>query len=566
MARRTRQLRDHLRPNDHPHPAAALFAPSLILLAPLLNFLSFHDYGLTRPETGILLGSCLALGLLLGAATFLGGRILRWLVLSGTIAFTVDAQVGESDESRVFWISLGVALCVGWFLRSRLTGLTATVFGALVIGNVVLPVGQIPHGERREVSDYSGPSHLSPVVHLLLDGHLGIEGIPTDTEDGRRLKSELQAFYAKHGFRLYGKAYSRFENTYNALGNVLNFEAQPLDRYQWERGSSKHVLKRNRVFRNMADRGYAIRVYQSTYRNFCRAENVKITSCYTYAYPGIKELERAALTPFQKAAAITISFANRSAVYRGIRTSYLHRLRPAAARVDWKLPAWDWDGASNVGPLFVPDLFAQMRSDILKAPDGYLFFAHLVFPHEPYVFGADCQLKPSVRSWLPAWSPMASGTASNTPETRAAAYRQYHPQLRCAAKQLGAFFEAMRTAGIYDRTTIILHGDHGSRISIHRPKLHNEPFLTHDDFVDSFSTLFAVRSPKFEPGYDLRLLPVETLLESAIGNGETDSRTDPIEEPYVLMFTQTRKPMLRRPMIDFGAVTTRGGGHDTWPD
>jgi hypothetical protein len=467
-------------------------------------------------------------------------------------------QFSGPDESHVLWIALCAALAVGWILRQHLTRIVTAISGVLVIGSVLLPVGNFPHEKRLESAGHVRRPDLAPIIHLVLDGHIGIEGLPADNEDGRRLQQELRDFYAENGFRLYGKAYSHFENSYNSLANLFNFEAQPLDRDQWERGRQKHVLKRNRYFRTLAERGYGIRVYQATYRDFCQAEGAEASSCYTYGYGSIQGIAESKLSSTQKAVWIAINFLNRSAAYRELRGAYLHGLAPLAQRSNWNPPAWNWDGGANVGPMFLQDAIDEIRSDILEAPDGTLFFAHLIFPHEPYVFDAECRVYPSARDRLPAWSPLAQGQAVNTPETRIQAYARYRGQLRCTKKHLEEFFGALRESGIYDRAKIILHGDHGSRISIHRPKMHNDSSLTDTDYVDSFSTLFAVRSPDHEPGYDLEQLPLETLLERAITENPAEDQPATADEPFVLLFTKTRGEMIRRPMVAIGADSANG--------
>jgi hypothetical protein len=67
-------------------------------------------------------------------------------------------------------------------------------------------------------------------------------------------------------------------------------------------------------------------------------------------------------------------------------------------------------------------------------------------------------------------------------------------------------------AGLLQDATIIIHGDHGSRITLRDPIIANRNQATIIDYVDSFSTLFAIRSPELEPGYSSQLQPLPNLI------------------------------------------------------
>ena len=74
----------------------------------------------------------------------------------------------------------------------------------------------------------------------------------------------------------------------------------------------------------------------------------------------------------------------------------------------------------------------------------------------------------------------------------------------------------MRQGGIYQNAIIILHGDHGSRITKFQPskKFFGRPSTR--DLVDLFSTLFAVKLPEGQWNYDRTTLPIEELLMETI--------------------------------------------------
>ena len=70
----------------------------------------------------------------------------------------------------------------------------------------------------------------------------------------------------------------------------------------------------------------------------------------------------------------------------------------------------------------------------------------------------------------------------------------------------------MRSANTYERATIVIHGDHGSRIGLVDPTATTMSRLTPADYADAFSILFAVKAPGIEAGIDSRMLPLASLM------------------------------------------------------
>ena len=109
----------------------------------------------------------------------------------------------------------------------------------------------------------------------------------------------------------------------------------------------------------------------------------------------------------------------------------------------------------------------------------------------------------------------------------------YFQQTTCLNEQLRNLFDVMRAAKIYEDATIIIHGDHGSRIRIRRPTLANRNDLTPEDLLDSFSTLFAVKIPGDKADYDLRVLSLNQIFSPVAGKMfNIEQNIDP-QFPYV---------------------------------
>ena len=91
--------------------------------------------------------------------------------------------------------------------------------------------------------------------------------------------------------------------------------------------------------------------------------------------------------------------------------------------------------------------------------------------------------------------------------------KYYFEQVGCALKSMGQLFEKMKTAGIFERSIVVVHGDHGSGIGKFSPVVKNLAVLTPADYRSNFSTLFAVKFPGNENRVDKRTLSLSTLLE-----------------------------------------------------
>ena len=193
---------------------------------------------------------------------------------------------------------------------------------------------------------------------------------------------------------------------------------------------------------------------------------------------------------------------------------------------------WSWDG-QRTNSISASQTLDLLRDDIQLSSEGTLFFAHLIVPHDPFIYDSDCQIHTDpISEWSLRGDP-SSNQRINSISSRAERYKMYLQQTRCVTKQLHEFFNTMRLSKIYDNATIIIHGDHGSGVRMRRPILANQNDLTSEDILDSFSTLFAVKLAGEKTGYDLRVLSLNQIFSQVAGkifNKEIKIRP---QSPYV---------------------------------
>ena len=319
----------------------------------------------------------------------------------------------------------------------------------------------------------------------------------------------MEAFYLHHGFRLFRRAYSEYFDTAPSLAATLNFDEDNKAFSYLVKGRDDWSLDTNAYFRMMAARGYRIRVYQSSYLDYCGAQ--RVTACITYQHDGFAPAAIASLGLAQRARLILDMYYSSIALVRLVHLAEEPVSRMLRRHGFGPVGFGLWHG--RVGPLAIAPAVRALDRDLAAARGGTLFFVHLLTPHYPYVYGAGCHVVTPISRWLLRALP--DGT--NTPESRRRRYVQYLQQLRCTMQVVGGFMEALKRSGKLKNAVIIVHGDHGSRISRLRPILANAPALQKSDYLDGFSAFFAVRRPDLAAGVNDTMVPLAGLLAFAAG-------------------------------------------------
>ncbi len=170
----------------------------------------------------------------------------------------------------------------------------------------------------------------------------------------------------------------------------------------------------------------------------------------------------------------------------------------------------------RLGSLATAEVLRHLAETVESGGTGRLVFAHLLSPHYSYIYQADCELKPDIDTWKNRTLPFhRDGEPINTLNSRIERYKAYFDQIRCTQGQLQVLFDSLRAAGRYEESTIIIHGDHGSRISIWNPGITVSDRLSDRDIVDNYSTLYAIKQPGVAPAYDSTERSIQALFAEA---------------------------------------------------
>ena len=443
----------------------------------------------------------------------------------------------------------GAILVLVWRLERTFT-LVVLVFLCIFVGTTVVRAA-VREEHRTQVStEQSVTSSSAPprLIHLVLDEHLGIEGIPDETEHARVVKRKLKQFYQHYGFALYGGAYSRYFQTHESIPNLVNFSAESKNRAFVLGNLPPYIVRQNQYFKLLQDHGYQLHIVGGGYLDFCSGQEGLLMDCTEYRWSSLDNVGHLSVPMPSKMSMLLARILTKYRVYQRVLSYYEHPIRPFLLSHGLTVPVINpeslWTKRS-VLPFSVNTMVAMdaVSKGILQLPRGNMLFAHLLLPHFPYVFREDC----SSREIADSMDNMEKVPREfRTSERRALKYDQYLRQVECLYVRLDDLFKKMQSAGLFDDTIIILHGDHGSRIGIHDPVAVERRDLTDVDYADAFSTLFAVRIPG-EPGsYDPSLRAIDDLLAATLGTslGSTPVISVPRQDSFVYLSTGGQKEQM----------------------
>jgi hypothetical protein len=413
---------------------------------------------------------------------------------------------------------LFLVLCpVLWLLRQHAARIVSLMMAA------ALAVSLLPSRSRATSSVLASTGLPAPaaavegagplIVHLVLDEYIGPEGLPEELAPAG-FKQQFQRFFLERGFRLFGKAYSEYSATLWSVSQLLNFAPGEFVSGLIGPGPNEgtYRLTRNAYFEHLLRLGYSIRVHQADYLYVC--PDGMPASCVTHPTKSLDMLGRLDLPVRARMSIVAGTFLRLSEAYSRAKDKYPNvRHRILAKGVP--LPAWNWEQRPPA-PAGTMPMFDAVAADLSKARRGTFVYAHLLMPHFPYVYDANCRQRP-MREWRMRSDPDRTdvpGGMTNVPEGRAERYAMYFQQMLCTQQKIDRMLQAIPPALRQD-AIVIMQGDHGSRISLVDPMIHVPASrLASSDYADHFSTLFAVRSPSLGAGYDSRMTPITCLLRT----------------------------------------------------
>lgn len=505
--------------------------PSAIFLAPVLAFLLDNDYGLGAPESLAWIAGTVAAGGAVGLLALRSPGLLRAALLSLCLVLFVDVQLAPVGRGTLALAFAAFTLVV-WVLRENAFPILSAGFATLLLSISLVPT-RTPLRASSGTAVGARPvrGELPPMIVLFLDEHVGLEGIPLEIEGGPEAREALSDLFVTHGFRLYSRAFSQYSSTTDSIPNVLNHSARRT-RDEWVREvRGRFSLRESLFLKRAASSGYAIRIYQSDYLDLCDVTGVRPEACLTYRSAHLGSIRGQDLTWSERAAVIGSSLLARSLLLEGSK-----RFRVWLRSLGAPIRQPGDEPRTLVGPFESMTVLDRIEEDVTRGARGRLFLAHLLIPHFPHVYEADCRVAP--RDLTPLWlkvknRPPSPASVPEVPEGLPRdRYRRYLSQVRCLSARLTSFFDSLERAGALENSVVVVLGDHGPRIGLRRPSPGNLGSVKTADFVDGFSTLFAARGPGIEPGLDPEPRSIARAFAEAVGFPGPPPETDDLLLPH----------------------------------
>jgi hypothetical protein len=517
----------------------------LILVAHFANYLTYVGYARVFPDVAVVAALLVALTAVLALAMQLPSRVPRAAIFSILISIVIgDAafEFGVADVSaRLIAISVTIVavVVVVIFIGRHTSKVLIGAFLTILLSTLAIAAFE-GRTNLRAITAYTstaaaGNDNLPVVVHLILDEHTGPAGMTPDLPGADAARTALTTFYPDNGFRLYDRAYSQFDHTALSLSTALNLDSTGMASHYLTPRRYGYQLDRNRYLDQLAAAGYRIKIYQSDFFDFCSAGTAGVEACLEYRPNAVDAAAVSALGLRGRVRLLVDMYYSSIAVVK-LATLGQNSFNRWLARNDIPLPELSmWHG--RAGPAAVAPVINRMESDLARGTRGTVYFAHLLTPHYPYVFGPDCDIRPT-ESWL--LSHRNDGT--NTPASRRKRYAAYFDQTRCVLKDINRLINTMKHAGTFDDATFVVHGDHGARINLHDPRAETVSTMDNAAFADAFSTLFAVRRPGIEPGTDNRMVPLPALIRHVLTGEPLEQATAGTPPVYLKSGSGTYDP------------------------
>jgi hypothetical protein len=432
-----------------------------------------------RPEAFALPLVAAAMGAAVAVGGWLAGGLLGTVAFGGLLFIFADLQL---DLERWTYTAVVAGGCVGLalvFVKHR-AAICALALGTFYVSSLLRP-SIAPPPARLSATGAARSNAL--LVHIILDEQWGVGGLRAAGDSATA--AFLTDFYLKRGFELYESAYSRYLLSAESIPGTLSL-GQTLESRVRRPAPYWHRMARIPYFERLHELQYDIRVYQSTFLDFCSNGDVAVASCEVQAGNSIRNF----------------GFFEGSWVTRGLSAGrfFLNTRSHVYDRLNPESTVWHRSVAGG-------GLAAMQRlTDAIAAGenDRSAFFVHVLLPHRPVQVDAECRILSEPAEYT-GYDLLEYPGDSLWRE----ALRAYGEQVRCAHRALARVIDAIDSTAGRDQSIVIVHGDHGSRMHPHAPVRDALEAYTADELNSNFSTLLAVRLPNVTAAVYPEAIPVQ---------------------------------------------------------
>lgn len=359
---------------------------------------------------------------------------------------------------------------------------------------------------------------LPVVLHIVLDELMSSGAVDVTLPGGAAAHEAMLAFGRTHGFRMFDSVYSQFYFSGLSIPNLMDAEYGRRAAVDELAANIVTAMDRNRYFSDMASRGYRTAVFQSAVLDFCRPSEVRMCDTFPSYDPGMADESM-----FDDR---TRSIYLWDTLLRAYEPSYVSAIGRWFIRTVYGIDQREL-GVLGAADRFdvqgFPRSFDRFTSFVARAPRGSHIFAHFLTPHAPYLLTEACVVSGKFDSGYSLASRFDPSTHDNM---RQRYYEGYFKQVQCVMSKLDALMKAIAAVPALSDALIVIHGDHGSRISAgeliedHTPR----------DFIDNYGAFFAVREAGLTAGIDCEFASLSQVFNRVMRQEveETDGDRPPV--------------------------------------
>lgn len=328
------------------------------------------------------------------------------------------------------------------------------------------------------------------VVHLVVDEHTGIAAIPDEFAEHR---GRLEELYVEAGFIVFRRAYTLDKYSHLSLARIMNPGiADPTTVLDLLREINRWVITES----DALSRIKAERAVDLTYFDYISYGPAVLSQQGIVRWESLdSDVAVPSITQFKFSAVDRVTIAASKALA-------WFRLRAKSRAIEWLFARTDigqslWrrsEPTRRTHPIVSRAALTGLADRLSCCGDrGTYYFAHVFFPHYPYVFDATCEARPT-----PEWRTRISDRIGqpDTASSRFLRYGLHIEQAECAARDIRRLDAAIRANSALRDAIIMVHSDHGSRISIeNRAALSDQEYDDHAYERDWRGAFFAVKIP-----------------------------------------------------------------------
>lgn len=505
------------------------------LTASLFNLLNFHNYTRPGPEIAILIAVFIVIAAVMAGVHKIAQPRLSFIITALFLAVLIDLNT----EIPRWWFFGIVALfaLAAYFREAVVLKLTIAAFGTVLFfqaASLYTGIGKSaepPNEAKIPQSHAKADRRLRPIVHLVLDSYVGIEGMTVPGSNFGTLAEEQSAFYRQHGFQVYPQTYSKHVKTVNSLPYFFSYRSLPV--VTEPRAVDFTVAPRLDYFTDLDRAGYRVSALTPSYVDLCT--NQPLTECHNFNRSDLGSLLSTDLSSGERAQLIGFNLMMLSA-FSSTVADFVYDQLVKTFDLDWRSPY----NRAKLLPLSSVQKLDAVTRELGTLEYGEARVVHLLLPHDPYLLAADCHVLPE-REWLDEHGPSPL-------DVRDAAYAN---QVRCMTKRLDAMLAALERTPAGRDAIVIIQGDHGSR-TVDTVPFVGGPELSLRDIALSHLAFFAIRVP----GEPAASIPGRFSLDALLGDfarsGFTASPHPPERPAEVYVMDINWVPQNRVPLPKFG--------------